>query len=50
LLTGVPVGQRDESGQFLEGTVHARVEARLREWAVKIERFGKESESPKNVT
>jgi len=50
LLTGVPAGQRDESGQFPEGTVHAHVEVRLREWAVRIERFGKESESPKNVT
>ena len=39
LLTGVPAGQRDESGQFPAGTVHARVEARLKELAEGIERF-----------
>jgi lon-related putative ATP-dependent protease len=50
LLTGVPAGQRDETGKFPEGTVHARVEARLRELAEGIEKFGKENESPKNVT
>ncbi len=44
LLAGVPAGQRDESGQFPLGTVHARVEARLRELAEGIEKFGKEDE------
>jgi predicted ATP-dependent protease len=39
LLTGVPAGQRDENGQFPAGTVHARVEARLREFAEGIEKF-----------
>ena len=39
LLTGVPAGQRDESGQFPPGTVHARVQARLGELAEGIERF-----------
>jgi len=41
-LTGVPAGQRDASGKFPEGSVHARVEARLQELAERIER--KESE------
>lgn len=41
LLTGVPAGQRDEKGQFPEGTVHARVEARLKALAEGIEKFGK---------
>jgi len=39
LLTGVPAGQRDESGQFPSGAVHARVQARLGELAEGIERF-----------
>ena len=41
LLTGVPAGQRDESGRFTGGAVHARVEARLKELAEGIERFSK---------
>ncbi len=40
-LTGVPAGQRDEKGQFPAGTVHARVEARLKALAEGIEKFGK---------
>jgi len=44
LLMGVPAGQRDEGGRFPEGTVHARVEARLREWAEGIGKFGKGDE------
>jgi len=52
LLTGVSAGQRDESGRFPEGAVHARVEARLKELAEGIERFAKgdgkkEPETPK---
>jgi predicted ATP-dependent protease len=41
LLTGMPAGQRDETGQFPEGTAHARVEARLKALAEGIEKFGK---------
>lgn len=33
LLTGLPVGQRDESGGFPEGTLNQRVEERLRAFA-----------------
>jgi predicted ATP-dependent protease len=33
LLTGVPAGERDETGAWTPGSVHARVEARLRELA-----------------
>jgi predicted ATP-dependent protease len=41
LLTGVPAGQRDETGKFPEGTIHARVEARLKALAEGIEKFAK---------
>ena len=33
LLTGVPAGRRDADGRFPEGSLHARVEARLERWA-----------------
>jgi predicted ATP-dependent protease len=33
LLTGVPAGERGADGSFAAGTVNARVEARLREFA-----------------
>lgn len=33
ILTGVPVGERDEHGNFPEGSVHRLVEERLREFA-----------------
>jgi lon-related putative ATP-dependent protease len=35
ILTGVPAGERDESGQFPDGTINAKVEARLIELAQK---------------
>jgi len=37
LLTGVPAGVRDADGRFPDGTIHARVEARLERWAQTIE-------------
>jgi predicted ATP-dependent protease len=40
LLTGIPAGALDESGRFPEGTLHARVLARLKELAEKLERGG----------
>lgn len=49
ILTGVPAGERDESGKFPEGTVNQRVEARLIMLAEKRKTFaspesaGKES-------
>jgi predicted ATP-dependent protease len=33
LLTGLPVGQRGDDGRFPEGTLHARVDERLENWA-----------------
>jgi len=33
LLTGLPAGVRDEAGHFTEGSVHARVAARLKKFA-----------------
>jgi len=35
ILTGVPAGESDRSGQFPDGTVNQRVEARLIELAEK---------------
>ena len=39
LLTSVEAGQRDEQGTFPEGTLNARVEARLREYADRRRQF-----------
>jgi predicted ATP-dependent protease len=33
LLTGIPAGRRAPDGNFGEGTLHARVQARLEQWA-----------------
>ena len=33
LLTGVPAGERGETGTFPPGTLHARIEERLERWA-----------------
>jgi predicted ATP-dependent protease len=41
LLTGHPAGARDEDGAFPPDTVHARVEARLRDFAEKRRAFAK---------
>lgn len=38
ILTGIPAGERDEERQFPEGTVHARVLARLREFNRRLEK------------
>ena len=40
ILTGIPAGERDSSGQFPEGTLNRRVEARLMELAEKRKQFG----------
>jgi lon-related putative ATP-dependent protease len=44
LLTGVEAGQRQPDGSFPADSVNARVDARLRELAEKIEVFGKDEE------
>jgi lon-related putative ATP-dependent protease len=44
LLTGVPAGERDENGEYPEGTVYAKVRAKLQEYAAKIKRASKEEE------
>ncbi len=36
LLTGQPAGERDGSGAFPPGTINARVEERLRQWALHV--------------
>ncbi|MFN3606525.1 MAG: hypothetical protein ACK4SS_04905 [Cypionkella sp.] len=45
---GIPAGVRDEKGQFPEGTLHARVLARLKELAARLEKGGEEKPQPKS--
>jgi len=40
LLTGTDAGQRDDSGRFPDGSVNARVEQQLLDYALKRRRFG----------
>ncbi|MHB0867983.1 MAG: Lon protease family protein [Chloroflexota bacterium] len=40
LLTGVPAGEQQADGSYPEGTVHQRVDARLREYAQRLKEFG----------
>lgn len=47
LLTAIPAGARDEKGQFPEGTLHARVLARLKELAARMEKSGEEKSGEK---
>jgi predicted ATP-dependent protease len=42
LLTGIPPGSRGENGSFPDGTLHARVEERLKRWARMAEAESKE--------
>jgi lon-related putative ATP-dependent protease len=41
LLTGIPAGERDENGEYPEGSINQRVEARLSELAEVRAKFGK---------
>lgn len=41
ILTGMPAGVRDEQGAYPEGTINARVDARLRRFAEARRAFGK---------
>jgi predicted ATP-dependent protease len=41
LLTGVPAGDREPDGAYPEGTIHGRVNARLREMGEAMRRFGR---------
>jgi lon-related putative ATP-dependent protease len=50
LLTGIPVGRRDEDGRFPEGTLHARVEDRLERWARIAEAQGEHDEADLGAT
>ena len=44
ILTGIPAGERDEEGNYPEGTINQRVEARLAELAEKRAHFSREDE------
>ncbi len=45
LLTGMTVGHRDAQGRFPDGTLYARVDARLRQFAEAQRRFAKPEQS-----
>ncbi|MCS7249098.1 MAG: AAA family ATPase [Anaerolineales bacterium] len=45
ILSGLPAGKRNEDGRFEENTVFARVDARLRQMAERLERFGRSADS-----
>ena len=40
LLTGKPAGERDENGEFPEGSVNQKIRARLLDFAEKLHAFG----------
>jgi predicted ATP-dependent protease len=40
ILTGIAAGERDDHGDFPSGSINARVEARLRQFADRVQRFG----------
>jgi lon-related putative ATP-dependent protease len=42
LMTGIRAGVMDETGQFPEGTINARVKNKLEEMAQKLAKFGKQ--------
>ena len=48
LLTGLPAGEQDEEGNYLEGTIHHRVSKRLREFADSLREFGRNVEGPES--
>ncbi len=40
LLTGVPAGEQQQDGSYPPGTVHQKVEAKLREYAQRLREHG----------
>lgn len=48
VLTGVGAGQRDEDGQFPDGSINGLVEARLYDFARKRQSFGKDNANDKD--
>jgi predicted ATP-dependent protease len=40
ILTGIAAGERDDDGEFTLGTINARVEAQLRQFADRVQKFG----------
>ncbi len=50
LLTGMEAGTRDEQGAFPDGTINAKVEARLRTFADRRRRFARTDGDPQSAT
>ncbi len=48
LLTGVPAGEMDANGNYPEGTIYARVQAKLNMYAENLKREGGEEEEEKD--
>ena len=46
LLTGLPAGERDDSGRFPADTVNFRVEKKLREFAEARRKYAREAQTP----
>jgi len=44
LLTGVPAGEADKDGEYPEGTIYARVRAKLKKYAANIRKTSKDEE------
>ena len=49
ILTGMPAGERDEAGNYPEGTINYKVEQRLAELAQKRSAFGKAAEEEESA-
>ena len=48
ILTGMPAGQPDESGNYTAGTIHQRVREKLHSYMETLIRLGKRADSEKN--
>jgi predicted ATP-dependent protease len=47
ILTGLPAGDRDQTGHYPEGTINAKVDRKLLDLAEKMLRFGKDDDPKK---
>ena len=49
LLTGIPAGEREEDGEYPEGTIYAAVRAKLKQYAANIKKGGNDKESKNHL-